>query len=172
MDYRSTMADDENPAGNSPWGSSPPASPRRNQSANYSSLGNEATYGGYEPQDPSNGLQHDDLTTNAFARPNTASSTASTHEHNSSQQGVSSQQPESEQHGDDAGTAQHAGDEQPQSQGQADALVGQGQQQQQARKPTYPQYKLQAKITGLERTGRKDPIMRFDVHVRMAEQKV
>ena len=29
-----------------------------------------------------------------------------------------------------------------------------------------PQYKLQAKITGLERTGRKDPILRFDVHVR------
>lgn len=30
-----------------------------------------------------------------------------------------------------------------------------------------PQYKLQAKITGLERTGRKDPILRFDVHVGM-----
>lgn len=30
-----------------------------------------------------------------------------------------------------------------------------------------PQYKLQAKITGLERTGRKDPILRFDVHVSM-----
>ena len=28
-----------------------------------------------------------------------------------------------------------------------------------------PQYKLQAKITSLERTGRKDPILRFDVHV-------
>ena len=28
-----------------------------------------------------------------------------------------------------------------------------------------PQYKLEAKITGLERTGRKDPILRFDVHV-------
>ncbi|KAK8127560.1 Vacuolar protein sorting-associated protein 17 [Apiospora sp. TS-2023a] len=168
MDYRSTMADDENPAGNSPWGSSPPASPRRNQSANYSSLGNEATYGGYESQDPSNGLQHDDLTTNAFARPNTASSTASTREHNSSQQGDSSQQPESDQHGDDAGTAQQAGDEQSQSQGQADAPAEQGQQQQQqARKPTYPQYKLQAKITGLERTGRKDPIMRFDVHTNI-----
>lgn len=173
MDYRSTMADDENPAGNSPWGSSPPASPRRNQSANYSSLGNEATYGGYESQDPSNGLQHDDFTTNAFARPNTASSTASTHEHNSSQHGDSSQQPESEQHGDNAGTAQQAGDEQSQSQEQTDAPVGQGQQQQQqARKSTYPQYKLQAKITGLERTGRKDPIMRFDVHVRMAGQSV
>jgi hypothetical protein len=29
-----------------------------------------------------------------------------------------------------------------------------------------PQYKLVAKITGLERTGRKDPILRFDVYVR------
>ncbi|WEW56542.1 Vacuolar protein sorting-associated protein 17 [Emydomyces testavorans] len=30
-----------------------------------------------------------------------------------------------------------------------------------------PQYKLQAKITGLERTGKKDPILRFDVHTNM-----
>jgi hypothetical protein len=30
---------------------------------------------------------------------------------------------------------------------------------------TLPAYKLQAKITGLERTGKKDPILRFDVHV-------
>lgn len=28
-----------------------------------------------------------------------------------------------------------------------------------------PQYKLQAKITGLERSDKKDPILRFDVHV-------
>ena len=28
-----------------------------------------------------------------------------------------------------------------------------------------PAYKIQAKITGLERTGKKDPILRFDVHV-------
>lgn len=28
-----------------------------------------------------------------------------------------------------------------------------------------PVYKIQAKITGLERTGKKDPILRFDVHV-------
>lgn len=28
-----------------------------------------------------------------------------------------------------------------------------------------PQYKLQAKITGLERTGKKDPAITFDVHV-------
>lgn len=36
--------------------------------------------------------------------------------------------------------------------------------QQQQQKPLV-QYKLLAKITGLERTGRKDPILRFDVHV-------
>ena len=29
-----------------------------------------------------------------------------------------------------------------------------------------PHYKLQAKVTGLERTGKKDPAIRFDVHVR------
>lgn len=28
-----------------------------------------------------------------------------------------------------------------------------------------PQYKLQAKVTGLERTGKKEPAVRFDVHV-------
>lgn len=28
-----------------------------------------------------------------------------------------------------------------------------------------PQYKLQAKVTALERTGKKDPAIRFDVHV-------
>lgn len=34
-------------------------------------------------------------------------------------------------------------------------------------KPTMPQQKLHAKITGLERTGRKDPILRFDVHTNL-----
>ena len=29
-----------------------------------------------------------------------------------------------------------------------------------------PQYKLQAKITGMERSGKKDPILKFDVYVR------
>jgi hypothetical protein len=36
---------------------------------------------------------------------------------------------------------------------------------QNARQPA-PVYKIQAKITALERTGKKDPILRFDVHVR------
>lgn len=32
-------------------------------------------------------------------------------------------------------------------------------------RPPAPVYKIQGKITGLERTGKKDPILRFDVHV-------
>lgn len=32
-------------------------------------------------------------------------------------------------------------------------------------RPPAPTYRIQAKITGLERTGKKDPILRFDVHV-------
>jgi hypothetical protein len=40
------------------------------------------------------------------------------------------------------------------------------QQSSRARHPP-PQYKLQAKVTGLERSGRKDPILRFDVYVRL-----
>jgi len=35
-----------------------------------------------------------------------------------------------------------------------------------------PQYKLQAKITGLERTGKKDAILRFDVYVRRMALKL
>ncbi|KAI4128875.1 MAG: hypothetical protein LQ338_002504 [Usnochroma carphineum] len=37
----------------------------------------------------------------------------------------------------------------------------------QSQRQNLPQYKLQAKITGLERTGRKDPILRFDVHTNL-----
>lgn len=36
-----------------------------------------------------------------------------------------------------------------------------------AQRQNLPQYKLQAKITGLERTGRKDPVLRFDVHTNL-----
>ncbi|KAJ5689059.1 Retromer complex Vps17 [Penicillium macrosclerotiorum] len=34
-------------------------------------------------------------------------------------------------------------------------------------RPPAPAYKIQGKITGLERTGKKDPILRFDVHTNI-----
>jgi hypothetical protein len=38
-------------------------------------------------------------------------------------------------------------------------------EQRQNSRPYVPTYKIQGKITGLERTGKKDPILRFEVHV-------
>ncbi|CAK7199747.1 Vacuolar protein sorting-associated protein 17 [Sporothrix eucalyptigena] len=43
----------------------------------------------------------------------------------------------------------------------------QQQQQQHPHRPPHPQYKLQAKITALERSAKKDPIFRFDVHTNI-----
>ncbi|CAD0099411.1 unnamed protein product [Aureobasidium mustum] len=43
----------------------------------------------------------------------------------------------------------------------------QQQQQQQQPQQLRKQYKLQAKITALERTGRKDPVLRFDVYTNL-----
>ncbi|KAH8430506.1 retromer subunit VPS17 [Aspergillus melleus] len=41
------------------------------------------------------------------------------------------------------------------------------QQQQQHQQPPPPVYRIQAKITALERIGKKDPILRFDVHTNV-----
>ncbi|KAI7165004.1 hypothetical protein KC343_g14716, partial [Hortaea werneckii] len=53
---------------------------------------------------------------------------------------------------------------QPSQQG---ARSPQPQQQQPQHQQHMPQYKMQAKITGLERTGKKDSIFRFDVHTNL-----
>lgn len=170
MDYRSSIADDEHPAGASPWGSSPSASPRRNDST-FNSLGNEAPSSPYQyaVPDPSNGFAQEDPGVNAFRRPGTASSTASTPAYNASEQSSSSQQPEAgeEQHQQPPATPQRSQTQGRPSGESPSSGQQQQQQQQQPQRPRGPQYKLQAKITGLERTGRKDPILRFDVHTNI-----
>ncbi|KAI1142263.1 vacuolar protein sorting-associated protein Vps17 [Hypoxylon sp. FL0543] len=166
MDYRSSIADDEHPAGASPWGSSPAASPRRNDST-FSPLGNEhppsPSYQ-YPAHDPSNGFAQEDPGVNAFRRPGTASSTTSTPAYDASEQSTSQQQePGEEQRQQPPPTPQRS-----QTQGRASGgSPPSAREQQQPQRPRGPQYKLQAKITGLERTGRKDPILRFDVHTNI-----
>ncbi|KAI6087923.1 vacuolar protein sorting-associated protein Vps17 [Hypoxylon rubiginosum] len=165
MDYRSSITDDEHPAAASPWGSSPPASPRRNEST-FSSLGNQQSPSSpyqYAAQDSNNVFAQEDPGVNAFKRPGTASSTASTPAYDPSEQATPSQsdlginadeqqtdapQPSQQAHGNPPGGPSPGREQQPQ-------------------RPRGPQYKLQAKITGLERTGRKDPILRFDVHTNI-----
>ncbi|KAI1323047.1 hypothetical protein F5Y16DRAFT_384764 [Xylariaceae sp. FL0255] len=163
MDYRPSIGDDDHPVGASPWGS-PPASPQRNVTSSYGSIA--SSYGnGFASEDP-------------FRRPNTASSNASTTDYEPSQ-------PSEPPHHQPAETAAQDDDDQPIAQqlaaAAAQANTAQNnqdtqasaqqdrprEQQQQPRKRTGPQYKLQAKITGLERTGKKDPVLRFDVHTNI-----
>jgi len=168
MDYRPSIPDDENQPGASPWGS-PPVTPQRNVSSyNPISSSQSPTPYLYGSQDSGNGFAQDDPNVDPFRRPATASSTASTTEYNPSEQSEPSQ-------GAVFATAAEA-----QSQPQPNAQRGEfstseigtpgvqpPQQEQKPRRPPAPQYKLQAKITALERTGKKDPIIRFDVHVRL-----
>ncbi|KAI2469351.1 vacuolar protein sorting-associated protein Vps17 [Annulohypoxylon bovei var. microspora] len=166
MDYRSSIVDDEHPAGPSPWGSSSPsASPRRNDSS-FGALGNDQPSSPYQyaVPDPSNGFAQEDPGVNAFRRPGTASSTASTPAYDSSEQPASSEQSDAglEPEQQPPSTPQRS-----QSQGKPSGESPTSGREQQPQRPRGPQYKLQAKITGLERTGRKDPILRFDVHTNI-----
>ncbi|KAL5041910.1 hypothetical protein BDW71DRAFT_211667 [Aspergillus fruticulosus] len=61
------------------------------------------------------------------------------------------------------GETGYAAEQQPRSQVSPRYQTG---ARQNARQPA-PVYKIQAKITGLERTGKKDPILRFDVHTNI-----
>jgi len=83
-------------------------------------------------------------------RPNTASSNGDDSQHSpvAAQDAPQSQQPQ-------------------QAQQQA-PTQGQQPQRYHGTRPQRQQqhYKLQAKVTGLERNGKKDPVLRFDVYVR------
>ncbi|KAI1363006.1 hypothetical protein F5Y08DRAFT_329684 [Xylaria arbuscula] len=168
MDYRSSMPDDENAAGASPWGS-PPATPQRNVTT-YSSISSSQSPTPYQygDREQGNGFGQEDSGIDAFRRPNTASSTASTADYAPSEPSEPSQQAG---FSSEAGVSPNAPQQQAPPQGEAPNNGSSNtpgiQHAQQPRRPPGPQYKLQAKITGLERTGKKDPILRFDVHTNI-----
>lgn len=160
---------DDHP-GASPWGASPTTSPQHAQPG----------FGGSrEPPSParfpyrpssSNGRSDDALDANPFGRPDSASGAEHDSEHprssvNTPPQGDDSHQTpfgdESEHQQQSRGAPpQVEGQQQHPPQPQAPPLTPQS-------PPARPQWKLVAKITGLERTGRKDPILRFDVHTNL-----
>lgn len=170
MDYSSTIHDAEDPAGDSPWGNSPVSSPSRNNIAAFNPVSADNP-----PPSPfrfntqsSNGLSQEQSTpqTEEFPRPGTATTASGTEDDtdvsgtlnpSEAQSQLTTAEPSAEdgervtaqgqQHNQTAPPASQPGQEQP------------------PQKPAGPQYRLQAKITGLERTGKKDPILRFDVHV-------
>ncbi|CCF36611.1 PX domain-containing protein [Colletotrichum higginsianum] len=165
MDYSASISDE---AGASPWGNSPGSSPRPNQS-NFATLGADPSGnppdspfpytpspGNATPQDQENfGGEH-------YRRPGTASTQSATE--------VETQDSRTEVGSEARTSADSPGPELPQKsqeQGGPPNVGGQARQDQQPRKPQQPQFRLQAKITGLERTGKKDPILRFDVHTNL-----
>lgn len=173
MDYSSLPNDPDHPVGTSPWQSSPRANQHEEGIAPSSPLAKHSTaYVDTSPQQSEDGSGHgqlDDATTlggedGPQPIPDRARGLPSNGE------GVQGQQPYHQQ-------SQYR-QQQRQQQGTPYQQPHQ-QQQQQPRSAVpsryhtsgvrsnqrLPQYKLQAKITGLERTGRKDPILRFDVHV-------
>ena len=163
MDYSSSVHDADNPAGASPWGSSPTPSPHHSRTT-FGSTGGDApespppytghrsngSYGSEASADfmrseGSGSISGQDIGGDV-QRPDAAVPIQAQHE----QQIFSQAQPQQHQQ------AQPSQQTLPPERAPA------------SRRPQAQQYKLQAKITGLERTGRKDPILRFDVHVRMS----
>lgn len=151
MDYSASINEAEDPAV-SPWGSSPAASPRASRTGFSALTGDPPSSPFRANSQTSNGPGLAGGPADDPQRPGTATTASETGEsttldadESQPQSGVQSPQPAS---------------------GIAPTQPGQQEAAERPRKPAGPQYKLQAKITGLERTGKKDPILRFDVHVR------
>lgn len=174
MDYSSSINEADNPHGASPWGS-PGTSPQHNRTT-FNAAATAApppTYQSFEAASNGLGVSEDEGgfgdTDTGFARPSTAS-TAAASDALTDESRTEAGESQEEHDQDSQATAPTEGA------AHADATTRQEQQPQQGRakeqqaaqaqRPAQPLYKLQAKITGLERTGRKDPILRFDVHVR------
>jgi hypothetical protein len=145
MDY--SAHDPDHPGGGDPWASSP-----KNSRSTFAQPSNSDVPSSPLPPQASpygDGSDHYGYMGDHGAqnRPGTASENGDTHQP-PPQNGVDSP------HQQQAPAQGQQGHQQPQR------YHGNRPQRQQ------PQYKLQAKVTGLERTGKKDPILKFDVYVR------
>ena len=172
MDYSSLPNDPDHPVGSSPWQSSPQPTSRQFNASEVSStpsspLAKHSPAAGDSPQIDRDGSEEEQKLVKSIEEGNQslAGETLVDGETNGHAQATSSneqvppvmqQPPQSQQ--------QQQQVRQPQQRTAPNRYHGTGQRNQQ--RPNLPQYKLRAKITSLERTGRKDPVLRFDVHVR------
>ncbi|KAI4257694.1 MAG: hypothetical protein L6R42_005497 [Xanthoria sp. 1 TBL-2021] len=188
MDYSSHPNDPDNPVGSSPWQSSPQASSHPNfgtpepGSAPSSPLAKHSTpYTEPSPQQSDDGSPQDGLD----RRQRTEDGSLSADDGSPQATPRRQQGPPLNGKGMSPGHLRHVQQEYLQQQRQEQIRQQSGQSQQQQHQPrsavpsryhtapranqrqNLPQYKLQAKITNLERTGRKDPVLRFDVHTNL-----
>ncbi|KAL8707420.1 MAG: hypothetical protein Q9225_007759, partial [Loekoesia sp. 1 TL-2023] len=184
MDYSSLPNDPDHPVGTSPWQSSPqpnhqdfgpsepggaPSSPLAKHSASHtdSSPQQSEDGSGHDGLDIRQGRTQDISTPAEESGPQVAPDRARGPPANGA--GVQEQQRYQHPHYPQQNRYQSGTPYQQQNQQQSRSTIpsryhtGARTNQRQ----NLPQYKLQAKITGLERTGRKDPVLRFDVHTNL-----
>lgn len=153
MDYSSLSQDPDHPAGSSPWGS---PSPRK-----------DTTSGSDVPSPPLPPQLQSPYGEDSGIQGRMESSSPTPGREGNDESGSPDLSARLE--------GAHIGEQESAGQPQQNAQQNQQQKPQPARYQTgarqnsrphnVPQYKLQAKVTGLERVGKKDPILRFDVHV-------
>jgi len=176
MDYSSLPNDPDHPIGSSPWQSSPQPTSRTFIASEASSAPSSplAKHSSSRPESPQaveqdgSGEEHgtgvgageeshshgEDRIAEPGVNGSARTATDSAQPPPKMQQPTQTQQQQSQQ------------PRQPQGQHQRTAPNRyHGGAARQPQRQNLPQYKLQAKITSLERTGRKDPILKFDVHV-------
>ena len=173
MDYSSLPNDPDHPVGSSPWQSSPQPTSRpsftgsETGSTPSSPLARHAPYS----TDTSQGIEggssdQDNLDEQNVAETRQPSSSKAARINGNRQVSHDDMQSPPLTHQPPQPQPQHYARE-PQSQQQKTGPNRyHGGANRSATRQNLPQYKLQAKITSLERTGRKDPVLRFDVHVR------
>ncbi|KAJ0113912.1 hypothetical protein J7T55_010156 [Diaporthe amygdali] len=169
MDYSASVHDADHPTGASPWGNSPAPSPHAHRTT-FGDVAGEppASPPHFDSGVPSNGFAADHEeeegfgpSDHGFGRPATGSTISDS----------DTQAPPTDTASGEAAFGQQHANTSPSQPNDPNRLSGDtaraSQEQPQIRKPTQPLYKLQAKITGLERAARKDPILRFDVHTNL-----
>ncbi|KAL3420068.1 PX domain-containing protein [Phlyctema vagabunda] len=170
MDY-STSIHDDNPAGASPWGSSPAPSPQHARTTFSGASETPSSPTPYSAQSFNGSYpQSDTMGGGSYTRPDSAGATSVTDTSSDGQRpdtADSVQSSAADHHDPFLGQEEHVPSHQYQpaphrEQPQRYHSTGRQPQAQQG-----SLYKLQAKITGLERTGKKDPILRFDVHTNL-----
>ncbi|MCJ1308018.1 Vacuolar protein sorting-associated protein 17 [Agyrium rufum] len=190
MDYSQLQNDPDHPNGDSPWVTSPQPASRASYEASTIQSGRSspiATSTAFTREtsrissDMESGQEEPKARKDGYTTPRTErSSTLASNGDSSPDLSTRLQSPSFAEESYGSQQYQQSPYEQQYATQQQRQPPVQGQQQQQKSmpsryqhtnrtgpRPNAPQYKLQAKITGLERSGRKDPIMRFDVHTNL-----
>jgi hypothetical protein len=161
MDYSGATADTDALAGSSPWGSSSPRAGR----TPYAPAPQTPNVPDSPTQQPGHQHTHsqDSISANPFANETGIASPPSNPSEPQTQPSATQEAPAQEVPQAQEQPPQQYAASQPHPQMRPAAARYHSARQQ---RPV-PAYKLQAKVTALERTGRKDPVIRFDVYVRL-----